>query len=195
MQNTPSWYVAVPLLLLLGGVIHPCVSLAEEESGTFNFLWENDVIAGTDRHYTNGFEFSYLSIEDHLWDWFRSGSAMLPGVSGEDHLRVGLSLGQSIFTPDDTEAVQPLPDQRPYAGWLYAGVAIVANHGDQLDTWAVNSRTRTSSAVASSKGRTSRIGSGPWDSRSGSESRDRPGSECCGRPHALLPVARSETSR
>jgi lipid A 3-O-deacylase len=111
---------------------------AEEESGTFNFLWENDVIGGTDHHYTNGLELSYLSIEDHLWDWFRSGSNLLPGVADEDHVRVGLTLGQSIFTPDDTVATQPLPDQRPYAGWLYLGVAVVANQGNELDTWALN---------------------------------------------------------
>jgi lipid A 3-O-deacylase len=111
---------------------------AQEESGTFNFLWENDVIAGTDHHYTNGLELSYLSIEDHLWDWFRSGSNLLPGVTDQDHVRVGLTLGQSIFTPDDTEATLPLPDQRPYAGWLYLGVAVVANQGNELDTWALN---------------------------------------------------------
>jgi hypothetical protein len=51
-----------------------CASVAQEESGTFNFLWENDTIAGTDHHYTNGVELSYLSIEDRLWDWFRNGS-------------------------------------------------------------------------------------------------------------------------
>ena len=113
-------------------------SAAEDESGTFNFLWENDAIAGTDHHYTNGVELSYLSIEDHLWDWFRNGSNLLPGVSNDDHTRVGLTLGQSIFTPDDTDATQPLPDQRPYAGWLYLGVAVVANQGNQLDTWALN---------------------------------------------------------
>ena len=113
-------------------------SFAEEEGSTFNFLWENDVVGGTDRNYTNGVELSYLSVEEHLWNWFRAGSNVLPGVSNEDHVRVGLSLGQSIFTPDDTEATQPLPDQRPYAGWLYAGVAVVANRRNELDTWVLN---------------------------------------------------------
>lgn len=115
----------------------PIVS-AEEGDGAFTFLWENDAIAGTDHHYTNGVEFSYLSVEDGLWDWFRTGSSVLPGVSTKDHLRVGVSLGQSIFTPDDTEATEPLPDQRPYAGWLYLGVAVIADHGNQLDTWVLN---------------------------------------------------------
>jgi lipid A 3-O-deacylase len=111
---------------------------ADEKSGSFNFLWENDIIGGTDHHYTNGVELSYLSIEDHLWDWFRSGSSMLPGVDTDDHLRVGVSLGQSLFTPDDTDATLPLPEERPYAGWLYAGVAVIANEGNQLDTYVLN---------------------------------------------------------
>ena len=124
----------VSLLLLVPAT----AAFAQEEEGSFNFLWENDIIGGTDHHYTNGVEISYLSVEDHLWDWFRTGSNALPGVSNEDHVRVGLSLGQSIFTPDDTDATEPLLDQRPYAGWLYAGVAVVANQGHQLDTYVLN---------------------------------------------------------
>ena len=109
-----------------------------DDGSTFNFLWENDAVAGTDHHYTNGLEFSWLSIENHLWDWFREGSNALPGVTPDDQMRVGVSLGQIIFTPDDTEATAPLPEQRPYAGWLYGGVAIVAKKGSKLDTWALN---------------------------------------------------------
>lgn len=118
----------------------PAVTLGDDDDGAFTFLWENDAIAGTDQRYTNGLEFSYLSVENHLWDWFRTGSSVLPGVDKNDDLRVGLSLGQQIFTPDDTDATQPLPDQRPYAGWLYLGVAVVAEHGggEQLDTWLLN---------------------------------------------------------
>lgn len=115
-EVAPTGRIAAGALLIvalyLAGI---AIGRAEEESGTFNFLWENDVIAGTDHHYTNGVELSYLSIEDHLWDWFRSGSRLLPGVGEDDHLRVGLALGQTIFTPDDTVATQPLPEQRPYA--------------------------------------------------------------------------------
>lgn len=30
-------------------------------------------------------------------------------------------VGQSIYTPSDKKSTEPLPDQRPYAGYLYAG--------------------------------------------------------------------------
>ncbi|MEO1137486.1 MAG: lipid A-modifier LpxR family protein, partial [Pseudomonadota bacterium] len=32
-----------------------------DDSGTFTFVWENDYFANTDRNYTNGLRFSYLS--------------------------------------------------------------------------------------------------------------------------------------
>ena len=39
-------------------------------------------------------------------------------------LRWGLSLGQNIFTPDDTLARNPDPTDRPYAGWLYGTISL-----------------------------------------------------------------------
>jgi lipid A 3-O-deacylase len=134
-----TWLLHVALLLIAAvGTPSNAAAADDDAGGTFNVLWENDAIAGTDHHYTNGLEFSYLSVQDHLWNWFRKTSEVLPGVGKDDHLRVGLSFGQSIFTPDDTDATAPLPDQRPYAGWLYLGVAVVANRGNDLDTWVLN---------------------------------------------------------
>jgi len=40
--------------------------------------------------------------------------------------RVGLVLGQNIFTPEDTDASALVDDDRPYAGWLYAGISVHA---------------------------------------------------------------------
>jgi hypothetical protein len=45
--------IIVALYLNFTGV---CASPAPAESGSFNFLWENDAIAGTDHHCTNGVE-------------------------------------------------------------------------------------------------------------------------------------------
>ena len=38
--------------------------------------------------------------------------------------KFGYQLGQSIFTPGDLNATQPLKNDRPYAGWLYTGLQI-----------------------------------------------------------------------
>lgn len=106
--------------------------------GTFSSLIENDVIAGTDRHYTNGLEFSYFSEANAVADAVRPGLAMLPGIGRQDVLRYGVTLGQEIFTPENTDATEPLPGQRPYAAWLYLGLGFIADHGDELDTWVLN---------------------------------------------------------
>ena len=38
--------------------------------------------------------------------------------------RVGVSIGQNIYTPDDTFTSQPIYNDRPYAAWLYASFAL-----------------------------------------------------------------------
>src|SRR4029450_10644145 len=48
-----------------------------------------------------------------------------PGAAQQRSRRYALSLGQSIFTPADTDLFPPPADDRPYAGWLYAGVTLL----------------------------------------------------------------------
>lgn len=113
-------------------------SLQATAEGTFSSLIENDTIAGTDRHYTNGLEFSYLSERNAVPDKLRPGLAVMPGFGERDVLRFGITFGQQIFTPENTDATGPLPNERPYAAWLYLGLGAIAEHGSQLDTWVLN---------------------------------------------------------
>ena len=47
-----------------------------------------------------------------------------------------VAVGQSIFTPFDKQRVIPDPVDRPYAGWLYTGVALAQETaGRQLDSF------------------------------------------------------------
>jgi hypothetical protein len=89
------------------------VSLEGTAEGTFSSLIENDTIAGTDRHYTNGLEFSYLSDQDAVAESLRDGLAVMPGFGRKDVPRYGITFGQQIFTPKDTDATAPLPNERP----------------------------------------------------------------------------------
>ncbi len=53
--------------------------------------------------------------------------------------RIGFAVGHSIFTPQDTEAFGPLPDQHPYAGWLYGDYSVlVERDGSVLDMLTVS---------------------------------------------------------
>jgi len=89
---------------------------------------ENDLFAraaNSDRHYTNGVQASWLSApRDDLPGWTRfftsTPFALTHEPITEQSTRVGVSLGQAIFTPDNTDTRARIPTDRPYAAWLHA---------------------------------------------------------------------------
>jgi lipid A 3-O-deacylase len=121
-----------PAVLLLCAFLAaaPFWASAEERlwpRGTFTAQIENDRIANTDRHYTNGICLAWVSdkAEDGP-QWVNELLEMLYPIADLRAGRAGLSLGQSMFTPEDTDAVDLVRADRPYAGWLYAGVSVHA---------------------------------------------------------------------
>jgi hypothetical protein len=106
----------------------PALAEARETdpAASWGFILENDTFSGTDRYYTNGFLFSWRSpsYDPPAWmDAMTTRSRLFPagGVT-----RWGLAFGQSIFTPDDTLARNPDPNDRPYAGWLYVAASLIS---------------------------------------------------------------------
>lgn len=104
----------------------------EDDKGIFNVVVENDSFAGADRDYTNGIRFSWISAEEHVPSWARSVAHALP-LAGEGNKRIGIAAGQSMFTPENISRSNPLPTDRPYAGWLYGSVGMVSDTGKTLD--------------------------------------------------------------
>lgn len=101
------------------------------DAGRLTLMDENDKFAShDDRHYTQGAAASYLSrpvTTDGTWDkpyqWL--GDA-LPVFDGPQRTRkYDVTIGQSIFTPTNTDRVNPSPRDRPYAAWLYAGIGLL----------------------------------------------------------------------
>jgi lipid A 3-O-deacylase len=100
------------------------------DNGTFSMEVENDYFSpdNRDRHYTNGLELNWLPAPSAPGEenWFESTAEAIPFVGNENDVgRIGWSLGQSIFTPQNKVATEPLPHDRPYAGWLYAGLTLI----------------------------------------------------------------------
>lgn len=97
--------------------------------GSLSLYIENDkFFAGTDRNYTNGVKLSVLSTNLRAFDSdtvpgpLRALSrALRPLMSDHAIPKLGLSLGQQIYTPTDTQTTLYQPADRPYAAWLYAG--------------------------------------------------------------------------
>jgi hypothetical protein len=94
---------------------------------TENDDWPPDT--GTDKDYTNGFRLTVDRNSDsfrlHRWRLFRwvpkkpscavAVGAESPCISSAFHF------GQQFYTPDDISIPTLIPDDRPYAGWLYVG--------------------------------------------------------------------------
>lgn len=121
----------------------PTQALAEDartsasRPATFTFQWDNDKVADTDRHYTNGMRLGY-TFDDPRGQWLSTGRSLadLVWFESRDALRVGWSLGQDMYTPEDVDAYVPDATDRPYAGWSYAGLSVqneTADHQDSVD--------------------------------------------------------------
>ncbi len=108
----------------------------DELRHVFTFQVENDVfnrIGRSDRDYTSGFRFGWLSpaLTDLPEGVVRL--ATIPTFFGEDPVqsvtrRVGISVGQNLYTPEDTSVSYPIPNDRPYAAWLYASFALQSTY-------------------------------------------------------------------
>jgi len=99
-------------------------------AGIFGFYLENDLFAGTDRGYTNGLKFVWVSpglngraSDFRLPGWldFLSRKLSLVRTPGSRRF-VSAFLGQNIFTPNDIERFDLIVWDRPYAGIAYAGL-------------------------------------------------------------------------
>lgn len=116
------------VLALLPAAAAAQVLQSAEQSGAQLFL-ENDLFSAhrkSDQWYTNGFKVIWTrpttefpdSIRNFVDGWL---DRACPGERCQKSM--GGVLGQDMFTPRDVEIASPQPNDRPWAGWLYAGIA------------------------------------------------------------------------
>ena len=102
--------------------------------GRISLTEENDSIySWDDRYYTQGFEFGYLSPDlaggsrwHRPFDWLSGDEWWAPfrQTTTQRWRNYEVLFGQSIFTAHDISIPNPDPDDRPYAGWLYAAIGM-----------------------------------------------------------------------
>ncbi len=138
----------IALMALFAGIISSGTAFADDRKdfGTWSFQLENDLFAGTDRHYTNGLRVSWLSPDGDTVEWLALARDALEAIALDDDARprgdddrtrgnkqvhFGASLGQDIYTPTDRYRTDVITDDRPYAGWLYGAAALhtITDHG------------------------------------------------------------------
>lgn len=110
-------------------------------SGTFSTYFENDLFAGTDRYYTSGVKFGWSSSDLENFSDTPYASPLLPlinllpYINEKDYQKNLLfTVGQNMYTPDNTEANNVVKGDRPYAGWLYMGVGVAWKNTEVRNT-------------------------------------------------------------
>ncbi|VAW95938.1 Putative outer membrane protein [hydrothermal vent metagenome] len=141
-----GWYRQWVFLLSLVLVIYTNTAQAESTSdGLVNQVkdeyWsiqlENDFFAQSgDRYYTHGTEVSRVVMGEPS-PWLKDISNLFPAFESDGvTIGVNYSMGQKIFTPDNTRAKELVVDDRPYAGYLYFTAAVLSRISRQnnIDT-------------------------------------------------------------
>lgn len=100
---------------------------------SLNIAWDNDLLTGSDRGYTNGVKLSYLTAtadnphkkSSTLARYAADSLGFLPGiVHPEKKQALAFSLRQLMVTPADITADEPKLNDLPYAGYLSASTTM-----------------------------------------------------------------------
>lgn len=142
------------LLLAAANASAACGSQQKSESSPLGWsprlTIDNDLLAGSDANYSHGFRLSAGSSalsgfdDGRLPASLQSINVLLSRLlaTASSNCNAGytqlLTLGQAIYTPEDKEAEALVPDQRPYAGWLYGGLSLQQRSGDYLQRITLN---------------------------------------------------------
>jgi lipid A 3-O-deacylase len=111
----------------------PAFAAEKPEAGTLSLLFENDLFYDTDRNYTNGVRAAWLTGPDRTPAHAARAARWFPLFPGGGTLRASYAVGQNMYTPRDIRTANPPRDDRPYAGWLYGSVGLIAETGQRLD--------------------------------------------------------------
>jgi len=133
-QNIPvSFHSALAGFVVFLLVVVPAGGL---QADSLVITSENDFFgsAGTDRYYTNGVKVTVIPQEPPRWaDQLGDRFCAWEGRA-KSKRKAAFSFGQNIYTPRDIEQSDLIVDDRPYGGWLYAGIGIHDRTERQLDT-------------------------------------------------------------
>lgn len=105
----------------------------EDDKDIFSIVFENDVFADTDNHYTNGVRFSWLSSQTNVPQWADWAANNLPLLDANGKRRASIAVGQNMYTPGNPTPSTPILNDQPYAGWLYGSAGVITDTEKSLD--------------------------------------------------------------
>jgi lipid A 3-O-deacylase len=110
---------------------------ALDQFTSVNLVEENDSFwSASDKHYTQGARLSFASGETTEGARVRLAERLLLTPKRAEYpstYRRSFYFGQSLYTPENLALVHPDPADRPYAGWLYFGMALYRENSATLD--------------------------------------------------------------
>ncbi|MBU1002195.1 MAG: lipid A deacylase LpxR family protein [Proteobacteria bacterium] len=138
--------LALATAILLSAPVHAEDAPRPGEHWAMSLYNENDKLAGTDQHYTNAVkltvvtmdlrEYAHSEVVAEYFPWLIPAIKEAPFVNDPEKTRnIAFSIGNEIYTPIDVKATQLIRDDRPYAGWTYASLALHAKDANRLDTF------------------------------------------------------------
>lgn len=115
------------LWLVMMFSVTPLVAGALPEETFISVQMENDFFASSgDRYYTHGTQLSVLKNTEPPPGLARFSEWVPFYEQGHQLSLVNYTLGQKIFTPNDTEEIILVEGDRPYAGYLYFSAAVLS---------------------------------------------------------------------
>lgn len=141
-----AWAAFIALALGSSTLSHADESPDDADGMTAYMRLDNDVFAGTDRGYSNGTEFGFVSptiqsLQDHRLSgstrWLNRKLEWLQ-PQGYAYNNMVMTLGQAMFTPDDWRLQTPDANDRPYAGVLLLGVTYNGRNENSMRSTTFN---------------------------------------------------------
>jgi hypothetical protein len=139
------------LIIFITGICFSpeCFSSEKKSPGDYNtitFYMENDSISQTDRQYTSGVKLTWISkslnnyCDPGLVPGFVCSTIERVPFMNEQGVqkKVSFSMGQNIYTPDNTRSKYLIKDDRPYAGLSYLALGFLSKSISRMDTFEID---------------------------------------------------------
>ena len=137
--NPPARLGVLPVCLgfLLGAAN---LYAASDDSRFLTLISENDnyVPSRQDRHYTNGIFLSYGFPKGYRAPWLDWLGNVTPLPDRIEEREYAIAIGQNLYGPESLSSPEPMPADRPFAGWLYGEVSVTARSPGIEEHLAVN---------------------------------------------------------
>jgi lipid A 3-O-deacylase len=101
-------------------------------------MHDNDEWAHTEREYASGSRLAVVSRDWGKADVAQTFARWLPGIEPGEGVSTGFGAGHYFYAPEDLNAIAPIPNQRPYAGWLHGSALLIGEASNHQDTWKLD---------------------------------------------------------